>query len=125
MEVALRAAVRTASVNGVTTNTTETPNRESVMDWLHTLDKEPMLDAVNDILALLALSVLDPSRSRTICIEFMDNPFHGHPEEEDDIKRMQARDGTTKCHRYRSNIIYLPALSASCRVKSSTLGIGL
>ncbi|WP_050033704.1 MULTISPECIES: ISH3 family transposase [Haloferacaceae] len=100
MEVVLRAAVGTTSVNGVTTNTDETPNREPVMDWLHTLDKEPMLDAVNDILATLAMSVLDRSRSRTVCIDFMDNPFHGHPADEDEFRRMQARDGTTKCHRY-------------------------
>jgi hypothetical protein len=30
----------------------------------------------------------------------MDNPFHGTPEDEDEYRRMQARDGTTKCHRY-------------------------
>jgi len=90
MEVVLRAAVGTTSVNSVTTNTAETPNREPVMDWLHTLDKEPMLDAVNDILALLAMSVLD----------FMDNPFHGMPESDDEIRRMAAQDGTTQCHRY-------------------------
>ena len=100
MEVVLRAAVGTTSVNGVTTNTEETPNREPVMDWLHTLDKEPMLDAVNDILAMLAMSVLDRSRSRTVCIDFMDNPFHGYPDDETEFRRMQARDGTTKCHRY-------------------------
>jgi len=100
MEVVLRAAVETTSVNGVTTNTDETPNREPVMDWLHTLDKEPMLDAVNDILATMAMAVLDRSRSRTVCIDFMDNPFHGHPADEDEFRRMQARDGTTKCHRY-------------------------
>ncbi|SDD91826.1 hypothetical protein SAMN05192552_10761, partial [Natrinema hispanicum] len=35
MEVVLRAAAGTTSVNGVTTNTEETPNREPVMDWLH------------------------------------------------------------------------------------------
>jgi len=90
MEVVLRAAVGTTSVNSVTINTAETPNREPVMDWLHTLDKEPMLDAVNDILALLAMSVLD----------FMDNPFHGMPESDDEIRRMAAQDGTTQCHRY-------------------------
>jgi hypothetical protein len=61
MEVVLRAAVDTTSVNGVTTNTEDTPNREPVMDWLHTLEKEPMLDAVNDILALVAMTVLDRS----------------------------------------------------------------
>jgi len=100
MEVVLRAAVGTTSVNGVTTNTEDTPNRETVMDWLHTLEKEPMLDAVNDILALVALTVLDRDGSRTVCIDFMDNPFHGNPADEDEFRRMNARDGTTKCHRY-------------------------
>jgi len=59
-----------------------------------------MLDAVNDILAMVAMTVLDREGSRTICIDFMDNPFHGHPDDEDEFRRMQARDGTTKCHRY-------------------------
>ncbi|MFC4986713.1 ISH3 family transposase [Saliphagus infecundisoli] len=100
LEVVLRAAVGTTSVNGVTTNTEDTPNREPVMDWLHTLNKEPMLDAVNDILATLTMSVLDRSRSRTVCLDFMDNPFHGYPDDETEFRRMQVRDGTTKCHRY-------------------------
>jgi hypothetical protein len=100
IEVVLRAAVDTTSVNGVTTNTEDTPNRETVMDWLHTLEKEPMLDAVNNLLALTAMTVLDRGGSRTICLDFMDNPFHGHPDDEDEFRRMQARDGTTKCHRY-------------------------
>jgi len=97
MEVVLRAAVDTTSVNGVTTNTEDTPNREPVMDWLHTLEKEPMLDAVNDVLALVTMTVLDRGGSRTICLDFMDNPFHGHPDDEDEFRRMEARDGTTKC----------------------------
>jgi hypothetical protein len=59
-----------------------------------------MLDAVNDVLALVAMTVLDRDRSRTICIDFMDNPFHGNPDDEDEFRRMKARDGTTKCHRY-------------------------
>jgi len=59
MEVVLRAAVDTTSVNSVTTNTEDSPNRKTVMDWLHTLEKETMLDAVNDILAMVALTVLD------------------------------------------------------------------
>lgn len=100
MEVVLRAAVDTTSVHGVTTKTTDTPNRETVMDWLHTLEKEPMLDALNDLLALVAMTVLDRDGSRTICLDFMDNPFHGVPDDEDEFRRMQARDGTTKCHRY-------------------------
>jgi hypothetical protein len=100
MEVVLRAAVDTTSVNGVTTNTEDTPNRKTVMDWLDTIEKEPMLDAVNGILVLVAMTVLDRERSRTICLDFMDNPFHGNPDDEDEFRRMKARDGTTKCHRY-------------------------
>jgi hypothetical protein len=100
MEVVLRAAVGTTSVNGVTTKTSDTPNHKTVMDWLHTIEKPAMLDAVNDILALVAMTVLDRGGSRTVCIDFIDNPFHGYPEDEDEFRRMQARDGTTKCHRY-------------------------
>jgi len=59
MEVVLRAAVGTTSVNGVTTKTSDTPNRKTVMDWLHTLETPAMLDAVNDILALVAMTILD------------------------------------------------------------------
>ena len=40
MEVVLRAAVGTTSVNGVTTKTSDTPNRKTVLDWLHTLEKQ-------------------------------------------------------------------------------------
>lgn len=72
MEVVLRAAVGTTSINGVTTNTSDTPNRKTVMDWLHTLEKDAMLDAVNDILAMVAMTVLDRGESRTICIDFID-----------------------------------------------------
>ena len=72
MEVVLRAAADVTSVNGVTTNTEDTPNREPVMDWLHTLEKESMLDAVNDILALMAMTVLDREQSRTVCLDFME-----------------------------------------------------
>jgi hypothetical protein len=96
----LRAAVGTTSVNGVTSNTSETPTREPVMDWLHTLEKEPVLAAVNHILATLSMAILDRGGSRTICIDFMDIPFNGEPEEDDQLRRMAAQDGTTKCHRY-------------------------
>jgi hypothetical protein len=66
MEVVLRAAVGTTSINGVTENTEDTPDRKTVMDWLHTLDKGPMLDAVNDILALVAMTVLDRGQGRLL-----------------------------------------------------------
>ena len=117
MEVVLRAAVDTTSVNGVTTNTEDTPNRETVMDWLHTLEKEPMLDAVNELLALVAMTVLDRAGSRTICIDFMDNPFHGNPDDEDEFRRMKARDGTTKCHRYCTAFVLAQGKSLTLAVE--------
>ena len=90
MEVVLRAAVGTTSVNEVTTKTSDTPNRKTVIDWLHTLENPVMLDAVNDILALVAMMVLDRGGSRTVCIDFMDNLFHGYPENEDEFRRMES-----------------------------------
>ena len=99
-DVVLRAAAAMTSVNSVTIHTSNTPDRKAVMDWLYTLEEPPMLNAVNDILALLTMTVLDRSRSRTICLDFMDNPFHGFPDDENELRRMRARDGTTKCHRY-------------------------
>lgn len=46
-------------VNGVTTNTVNTLNRETVIDWLRMLEEELVLDASNDILALVAMAALD------------------------------------------------------------------
>jgi hypothetical protein len=59
-----------------------------------------MLDAVNDILALMTMTVLDHGGLRMICLDFMDNPFHGDPDDEDKFRGMEAQDGTMKCHRY-------------------------
>jgi len=59
MEVVPRPAVYTTSVNGVTTNTVNTLNRETVIDWLRMLEEELVLDASNDILALVAMAALD------------------------------------------------------------------
>jgi len=69
IEVVLRATVDRTSVNGVTTNTEQTPNRKTVMAWLHNLEKEPMLDAVNDLLALVAMTVLDRKLFEMIILE--------------------------------------------------------
>jgi len=54
-----------------------------------------MLDAVNDILSLVGMTVLDRERPRIICIDFMDNPFHGKPDDKDEFRRMKAHDRTS------------------------------
>ena len=58
IEVVLRAVVGRTAVNAVTESTRDTPDRKAVMDRLHTFEKESMLDAVNDVLALVAMTVL-------------------------------------------------------------------
>jgi hypothetical protein len=49
----------------------------------------------------LAMTILDPERSRIVSIDFVDNPYHGTcDDEEGELCRMSPKDGTTTCHRY-------------------------
>jgi len=81
--------------------TDETPCDDTVMDWLYTLDRGWLEFAANLLFRRLALTILDPSRSRIVSIDFVDNPYHGsHYEDDGELCRMGAKDGTTTCHRY-------------------------
>ena len=47
------------------------------------------------------MEVLDLARSRTVLLDLVDNPNHGtYDDEEGELCRIQATDGTTTCHRY-------------------------
>lgn len=49
----------------------------------------------------LAVTILDPNRSRIFFIDFIDNPYHGDNYIEDgELCSMAPKDGTTTCHRY-------------------------
>ena len=49
----------------------------------------------------LAMTILDPDRSRIVSIDFVDNPYHGvHLDDEGELCSMASKDGTTTCHRY-------------------------
>ncbi|ELY52780.1 transposase IS4 family protein, partial [Natronococcus jeotgali DSM 18795] len=69
------------------------------MDWLHTLNREWLERVANRLLRELAMTILDPDRSRIVSIDFVDNPYHGtYADEEGELCRMHAKDGTTTCH---------------------------
>jgi len=47
------------------------------------------------------MTIFDPDRSRTVSIDFIDNPYHGeHHAEKGELCSMAPKDGTTTCHRY-------------------------
>jgi|GEM_PF-2119064 len=99
--VVILAAVNQTSIWEVCDETDETPCDDVVMDWLHTLDRGWLEFTANLLFRRLAMTILDPSRSRIVSIDFVDNPYHGtHYEDDGELCRMGAKDGTTTCHRY-------------------------
>lgn len=100
-KVLLRAAVGSMSINQVTKNTSDTPDRRAVVDRLHLVDSEELEATLNQLLGQLAMACLDPETPRAVAIDFMDNPYHGEAyEDEAELCSMKAQDGTTTCHRY-------------------------
>ena len=99
--VVTMASVNQSSVWEVTSQTDDTPCDDNVMDWLHTLQREKLEMAANILFRHLALTILDPDRSRIVSIDFVDNPYHGSPDKEDgELCTTNPKDGTTTCHRY-------------------------
>ena len=71
------------------------------MTWLHTLQRGWFEFGANLRFRHLALTILDPDRSRIVSIDFVDNPYHGQPDEDDgELCSSSPTDGTTACHRY-------------------------
>jgi len=57
--------------------------------------------AANLLFRHLAMTILDPDRSRIIFIDSVDNPYHGYPDEDSgELCKTTPTDGTTTCHRY-------------------------
>jgi len=97
------AAVNQTSVWETCKDNDNAPCDDTVMDWLHTLNREWLERIANDLLKEMAMTILDPDRSRIVSIDFVDNPYHGtYADESGELCRMAAKDGTTTCHRYCS-----------------------
>ena len=99
--VVTMASVNQSSVWEVTSQTDDTPCDDTVMEWLHTLQRHQLEMAAHLLLRHLALTILDPDRSRIVSIDFVDNPYHGSPDEDSgELCKTTPTDGTTTCHRY-------------------------
>jgi len=99
--VVILAAVNQTSVWEVCDETDDTPCDDTTMDWLHTLDRGWLEFVANLLFRRLAMTILDPDRSRIVSVDFVDNPYHGtYADDAGELCRMGAKDGTTTCHRY-------------------------
>jgi hypothetical protein len=99
--VVTMACVNQSSVWEITSQTDDTPCDDTVMDWLHTLQREKLEMATTLLFRHLAMTILDPDRSRIVSLDFVDNPYHGDPDEESgELCKTTPTDGTTTCHRY-------------------------
>jgi len=79
----------------------DTPCDDTVLDWLHRLQRDQIEMAANIFFRHLALTILDPDRSRIVSIDFVDNPYHGSPHGDNgELCTTTPTDGTTTCHRY-------------------------
>ena len=95
------AAVNQTSIWETCKDNDKAPCDDTVMDWLHTLNREWIERIANDLLEEMAMTIIDPDRSRIVSIDFVDNPYHGtYSDETGELCRMAAKDGTTTCHRY-------------------------
>ena len=95
------ASVNQSSVWEVTSQTDDTPCDDTVMNWLHTLHRDQLEMATSLLFRHLAITILDPDRSRIVSIDFVDNPYHGSLDDESgELCKTTPADGTTTCHRY-------------------------
>jgi hypothetical protein len=99
--VVTMASVNHSSVWEVTSQTDDTPCDDTVMDWLHTFQREKLEMAAKILFRHLTLTILNPDRSRTVSIDLVGNPYHGDPVEKDgELCTTNPNDGTTTCYRY-------------------------
>lgn len=99
--VVILACVNETSVWETCKETDGTPCDDTVLDWLHTIDRGWLEFVANLLFRQLAMTILDPDRSRIVSIDFIDNPYHGDNHDgEGELCSMAPEDGTTTCHRY-------------------------
>jgi len=99
--VVILACVNQNSIWDTCNDTDGTPCDDTTLTWLHTLNRAWLEVVANLLLGRLAMTILDPNRSRIVSIDFIDNPYHGeHYADDGELCSMAPKDGTTTCHRY-------------------------
>jgi len=94
--VVILACVNETSIWETCKETDGTPCDDTVLDWLHTLDRQWLEFVAHLQLQRLAMTILDAEQSRIVSIDFIDNPYHGdHFADEGELCSMAPKDGTT------------------------------
>ena len=75
--VVILACVNETSIWETCKDTDGTPCDGTVLAWLHTLDRDWLEFVANLLLGRLAMTILNPDRSRIVSIDLIDNPYHG------------------------------------------------
>ena len=84
--VVILACVNQTSIWETCNDTDGTPCDDTVLEWLHTLDRSWLEFVANLLLRHLAMTILDSDRSRIVSIDFIDNPYHGvHLDDEGEL----------------------------------------
>ena len=99
--VVILASTNQNSIWDTCNDTDGTPCDDTVLTWLHTLNRDRLELVANLLLGRLAMTILDRSGSRIVSIDFIDNLYHGdHYIDECELCSMAPKDDTTTCHRY-------------------------
>jgi hypothetical protein len=94
--VVILACVNQNPIWDTCNDTDGTPCDDTVLTWLHTLDRDRLEFVANLLLVRLAMTIPDPDRSRIVSIEFIDNPYHAeHYADDGELCTMAPKDGTT------------------------------
>jgi len=75
--VVILACTNQTSIWDTCNDTDGTPCDDTVLTWLHTLNRQWLEVIANLLLGRLAATILDADRSRIVSIDFIDNPYHG------------------------------------------------
>jgi hypothetical protein len=75
--VVILACVNQNSIWDTCNDTNGTPSDDTVLTWLHTIDRGWLEFIANLLLGRLTMTIPDPDRSRIVSIDFIDNPYHG------------------------------------------------
>jgi hypothetical protein len=82
------------------TDTNGTPCDDTVLTWLHTLNRHRLEFVANLLFERFAMTILDRDRSRIVSIDFIDNRYYDeHSADGGELCSMAPKDGTTTCHR--------------------------
>jgi len=76
LPVATLTSVNQSSVWKVAFQTNDVPCDHTVIDWLHTLQREKFEMAENILFLHLVLTILYRSGSRIVSVDFVDNPYY-------------------------------------------------